>query len=520
MSPDALTFGEPKTEQPAASGRWDLPPSWAWVPLGSLVSVISRGRAPDYVDDGGTLVLNQKCIRWGHIEFKFAKRTSNASVTKYPPHLTIRDGDILWNSTGSGTIGRAAIYRREASPEDQVFIDTHITVVRCEHCLPQYLQYFAETLHVQKTIADLNVGSTNQLELPRSAVAELPIPLPPIPEQGRIVARIDELVAEIAEGKASLERARRDLDMWRRALLKAAVTGELTRDWRDTNRPAETGANLLARIRAERERPTVRSRRSFSAGPLDTTSLPVLPRGWAWALLGDLGEIVGGVTVDKKRKPSAPVEVPYLRVANVQRGYLDLSEVKSIRVERDVAVRLELKANDVLLNEGGDRDKIGRGWVWQGEVPGCIHQNHVFRVRLHEGINPYFVSHYANEMGRAFFVEKGKQTTNLASISLSKISELPVPVPPGVEASAILDRLSRALTAELDCRRELADARELARAQGQSILKAAFEGRLVPQDPADEPVTVLLARLRDENGMSMPRRRGRPHETAQGALAL
>jgi type I restriction enzyme, S subunit len=121
----------------------------------------------------------------------------------------------------------------------------------------------------------------------------------------------------------------------------------------------------------------------------------------------------------------------------------------------------------------------------------------VFRVRPHDGINPFFVSHYANEMGRTFFIEKGKQTTNLASISLSKISELPVPVPPTAEACAIIERLHEAFAAELDCRQELSDAGTLAQAQRQAILKAAFEGRLVPQDPRDEPAAVLLARARE-----------------------
>ena len=94
-------------------------------------------------------------------------------------------------------------------------------------------------------------------------------------------------------------------------------------------------------------------------------------------------------------------------------------------------------------------------------------------------------------------MEKGKQTTNLASISLSKIAELPVPVPPKTEAAVILERLHQSLAAELDCGRELSNAQSLSQSQRQSILKAAFEGRLVPQDPADEPAFALLTRLRE-----------------------
>jgi type I restriction enzyme, S subunit len=221
-----------------------------------------------------------------------------------------------------------------------------------------------------------------------------------------------------------------------------------------------------------------------------------LPQGWIWSTLGEITEIVGGVTVDQKRKPDDPVTVPYLRVANVQRGHFDLSEIKSIVVERDTTVRLKLLRGDILLNEGGDRDKIGRGWVWDGSVPAMIHQNHVFRARPYcDGVNPYFVPHYANEMGRRFFIEQGKQTTNLASISLTKLSQLPVPLPPAAEAEEILHRLSGGLVAADDAEKELdAEAADTARLK-QSILKAAFEGRLVPQDPNDEPASALLARL-------------------------
>ena len=110
------------------------------------------------------------------------------------------------------------------------------------------------------------------------------VPIAPAAEQRRIVARIDELFAEIAEGETALRRARQGLDTWRRALLKAAVTGELTRDWREANRPTETG--LVARIRAEREasngRP-LRGHRANATEPLDTAALPKLPEGWVWA---------------------------------------------------------------------------------------------------------------------------------------------------------------------------------------------------------------------------------------------
>ena len=355
-------------------------------------------------------------------------------------------------------------------------------------------------------------GAVGQLRVPLDYLSNTQIAIPPLPEQRRIVARIDELFTEIADGETSLARARDDLDTWRRALLKAAVTGELTRAWREHSQLNETGDDVLRRVasaRAGYKTTKARGRKSV-VEELEENSLPEIPDTWAWSRLGDLGDIVGGVTVDKKRRPIDPVTVPYLRVANVQRGHLDLSEVKSITVERGAAISLRLERGDILLNEGGDRDKIGRGWIWSGEIDNCIHQNHVFRVRLfHRSLNPYFISHYANEMGRQFFVEKGKQTTNLASISLSKISQLQVPIPPEREAWEAMRVLDQALVATSDVEAEMSAA-SISNAERQSILKAAFEGRLVAQDPRDEPADRLLARLSEQmDTTAQPRRKSK-----------
>jgi restriction endonuclease S subunit len=176
------------------------------------------------------------------------------------------------------------------------------------------------------------------------------------------------------------------------------------------------------------------------------------PESWAWVTLGEIAEVVGGVTKDSKKQsdPSLP-KVPYLRVANVQRGYLDLSEISEIRVPQSTVKKLRLEPGDVLLNEGGDRDKLGRGWVWQGQVPDCIHQNHVFRARLTGTLHPKLLAWYANGLAREWFDQNASQSVNLASISLSTIKRLPVPVPPVNEQRLIVqtleDYLSRLETA-------------------------------------------------------------------------
>jgi len=170
------------------------------------------------------------------------------------------------------------------------------------------------------------------------------------------------------------------------------------------------------------------------------TALFPIPASWLWTTLGEIAEVVGGVTRDTKKQsdPALP-EVPYLRVANVQRGYLDLREITKIRVPETTLAKLRLLPGDVLLNEGGDRDKLGRGWVWDGQIPDCIHQNHVFRARLPmETVLPRFLAWYINYPARQWFDEHAAQSVNLASISLSTIRQLPVPLAPLNEQHRII----------------------------------------------------------------------------------
>jgi type I restriction enzyme S subunit len=213
-----------------------------------------------------------------------------------------------------------------------------------------------------------------------------------------------------------------------------------------------------------------------------------------------LGEIASGVAKGSKRSADvATREVPYLRVANVQRGYLDLKEVKTIQATEEEISELTLKHGDVLFNEGGDRDKLGRGWVWRDEVNGCIHQNHVFRLRpfLPEMLGE-LISHHGNSFGRRWFQSAGKQTTNLASINMGMLRSFPVPVAPAQEQSIIRERLVTALDQLERQDAAVETALKQSNAQRQNILASAFSGRLGTQDHADEPAEVLLDRIRTE----------------------
>lgn len=169
----------------------------------------------------------------------------------------------------------------------------------------------------------------------------------------------------------------------------------------------------------------------------------MVPSGWERKPLVNVAEVRTGVAKGKKGIKN-PIEVPYLRVANVQDGHIDLTEVKTITIERHQLERYCLKPGDVLMTEGGDFDKLGRGDVWQGQITPCLNQNHVFAVRVDSKVlEPYYLaslsgSHY----GKTYFLSCAKRSTNLASINSTQLKEFPVLVPPLSEQRKIAKILS------------------------------------------------------------------------------
>lgn len=282
--------------------------------------------------------------------------------------------------------------------------------------------------------ADFVTFATHQSEgdRPRAKwkqLSEFPIALPPIAEQRRIVEVIEEQFSSLDAAEASLKRA-------------------------------------ICRVRLARE--------------FAFTSVIGFD-GAAYSPLGAIAEIVGGITKDSKRETDPGfIEVPYLRVANVQRGYLDLSDITTIRVDRTKADKLRLMPGDVLFNEGGDRDKLGRGWVWEGQIEGCIHQNHVFRARVNSNAyEPKFVSLYGNSVGRQWFERMGKQTTNLASLNLATLKSFPIPRVPMEDQRRVVSETERQLSIYERMAVELETALGRSLRLRRAVLEKAFSRRIV-----------------------------------------
>jgi type I restriction enzyme S subunit len=273
-----------------------------------------------------------------------------------------------------------------------------------------------------RSAAEANfTGSAGQQRVPTDFLKRFPIPVPPLAEQERIVKLLD--------AADELRKLRAQADT-RTAALLPALFNEMF---------GKNGKKAFERIRLEQ-----------------------------------IAEVVSGVAKGRKFNGRQPVEVPYLRVANVQAGHLNLSEIKTIQALPSEVEELALRKGDVLLTEGGDFDKLGRGAMLEQDLPNCIHQNHVFRVRVERSkLEPfYFAKFLLTTEAKGYFLSCAKRTTNLASINMTQLRALPVPAPPLPLQKEFAQRVTTI--------RELAAAQSASRqrleALFQSMLHRAFNG--------------------------------------------
>ena len=200
----------------------------------------------------------------------------------------------------------------------------------------------------------------------------------------------------------------------------------------------------------------------------------MLPDGWRRVPLEHIAEVRTGLAKGKQSTPDA-VSRPYLRVANVQDGHLDLREVKLIEVEPHQIARYSLQYGDILMTEGGDFDKLGRGAVWEAQIDPCLHQNHVFAVRAMPNIvDPGYLSALAaSEYGRSYFLSCAKRSTNLASINSSQLKAFPVVLPPLSEQLGI-SRVLAVWARAIDVTEQLLENRQ---SQWHALLAATLHLR-------------------------------------------
>lgn len=441
-----------------------IKPHWSRIRLGDIGEVLNgfAFKAELFTREGGMPLIRIRDVGRDASETFYSGEFDERYVVNVGDLLVGMDGDFncaRWRGPRSLLNQRVCKIKVDESVYLPGFLD---------YVLPGYL----------KAINDAT-SSVTVKHLSSRTIQDIPLPLPSMEEQLEIVAELEKQFSRLDEAVDNLQRVKANLKRYKASVLKAAVEGRLVETEASIaqreGRSYETGEQLLRRILEERRAKwSGKGKYKEPLAPV-TDDLPVLPEGWTWARLDSLAALKGGITVDSKRVDPSSRSVSYLRVANVQRGFIDLTEVKQINASPADIEELRLKHGDVLFNEGGDRDKLGRGWIWEGQLDDCIHQNHVFRARMYLGaMSPKLVSWWGNTFGKDYFLRVGKQTTNLASINLGKLSEFPVPVPPREEQLRMVQEIERLLSTVEGVEGDVDANLQRAQALRQATLSKAF----------------------------------------------
>ncbi len=483
---------------------WTLPEGWCWTEIGHVAPVNPSTTFDSLSGDSNVTFIPMAAVdeETGKIEVSLKRPISEVSKG----YVRFQQGDVLFAKiTPCMENGKVAPV---PTLEGQYAAgSTEFHVLRPEAVDQRFLWYWVVSRRFRHEAQRKMSGSAGQLRVPASFLRESTIPLAPLPEQRRIVERIDALFAEIADGEAALEAARKGLETFRRALLKAAVSGELTRDWRETHTPAETGHDLLARIRAERAATPTKGRGKSAAAtpPLDTSDLPDLPEGWVWARVGDIAQVGTGAT-PSRREPSywENGNIPWFTSTATNAEFaLTPSECITRRAVAETNCNI-LPVGTLLVAMYGEGKT--RGQITELRVEAACNQACatliVTNALIREWLKCWFKSFYAQLRTQA----AGGVQPNL---NLEIIKKLIIPLPPLGEAAEILKCVSDATELHADTFGVLKAQADAAARLRQAILKSAFEGTLVPQDPADEPAFVMLERLRQAAPKVNPKRRGR-----------
>lgn len=393
-----------------------VPEHWDVKSIKYVAPHVGSGKTPsggsEVYQDSGILFLRSQNI------YDDGLRLDDATYISEEIDLTmkgsrVRANDVLLNITGA-SIGRSCLVPEPFQPAN---VYQHVCIIRPESGEEaKWLSLCLKSESVQSQI-DFSQNGAGREGLNFEQIGNICISLPPTTERLRISEHLEHEAARIDGLIAKKTRFIELLREKRQALITHAVTKGLA----STVKMKDSGVDWIGEV----------------------------PEHWVVKRLRLIASVQTGIAKGKDNADKVTVEVPYLRVANVQDGYLNLDEVSTINIPTEDLGRYLLQKGDVLMNEGGDFDKLGRGHIWHGEVEQCIHQNHVFAVRPTH-VQPQWLNTFTSSRAAQFyFMGRAKQSTNLASISSTNLMELPVPVPPDAEQIEILTALTQ-MTSRLD----------------------------------------------------------------------
>lgn len=449
----------------------------------------------------------------------------------------VQSGDVLISTANSyELVGKVA---RVKAPHQEASLGAFISLLRAEAGVcSTYFYYLMSSDSIQRAIREMASTTTNLSNVSGGKLKELQLLIAPSAEQTRIVEKLEELLSDLDVGVAELKAAQRKLVQYRQSLLKAAVEGTLTAGWCAARTRygelQETGTDLLQRILTERRarweaKQLARYAEQGKTPPKgwqvkypepvapDTTNLSSLPMGWTWASIDQLSpsDLANGRSV-----PTSSAGAKVLRLTSVKNGRIDLAEFKHGSWSDEEAQPFSVAEGDLLIVRGnGSLSLVGRAGLVPKVTEPMAYPDTMIRLRTIDSVvcRRWVASLWESSLVRSHLEERARTSAGIYKISQPDIVTVVIPIPPVAEQEAILAVLDQSSDELKTLRETLLVAEKQSVAQRKNILKAAFAGQLVPQDPNDEPASALLERIRTKRasrtGTAKPRGR-KPRTTA------
>lgn len=378
----------------------EIPEGWSKNKVIRLFDIIGSGTTPKNITSDFPVV---NWIQSGDITGSFVpacKNVISANLLSQYSALKVYPAPFIIIAMYGASVGNASISLIDGC------VNQACCVLSSPSCNLHYAFYVIKS--AQSYLVRKAVGG-GQPNISQETIKQLWLPLPPLSTQDIIVRNLDATCSKIDDLLTSVHASIEEY----KKLKQAVITQAVTKGVRGEREMKDSGVEWIGEI----------------------------PKEWRKTQLRHCATIKSGITLGKSySKDTVLIERPYLRVANVQGGYVDLNDLATIEVTPDEDLKYRLHSGDVLMTEGGDRDKLGRGCVWHGEIEPCLHQNHVFAVQTNETILlPEFLEYLtASDVGRSYFDVTAIKTTNLACTSSSKVLAFTIPLPPIEEQSEIV----------------------------------------------------------------------------------
>ena len=432
---------------------FDIPESWKWCRLDDIVvKTIKRGKSPTYTAKSNTLVFAQKCnTKAGYIDLSLARCLDETKLSKYPEEEFMINNDIVLNSTGNGTLGRVGIYRNSDNPNRYPVVpDSHVTIIRA-NTLVSVEYVFYSLKYYQPYMEKLGSGSTNQTELSAGTVKALLFPLPPLVEQKRIVAKIEELLPYIAryeQAWSKLEKfnSRFPEDM-KKSLLQYAIQGKLVEQRLEEG----TAEELFKQIQKEKQRLIAEKKikKEKSLPELTDDEKPFdIPESWKWCRLDDI--VVK--TIKRGKSPTYTAKsntLVFAQKCNTKAGYIDLSLARCLDETKLSKYPEEefMINNDIVLNSTGN-GTLGRVGIYRNsDNPNrypVVPDSHVTIIRANTLVSVEYVF-YSLKYYQPYMEKLGSGSTNQTELSAGTVKALLFPLPPFAEQKRIVEKLEQLL---------------------------------------------------------------------------